>query len=145
MAGYAGRNWLARFFVGLVLFVNLQCAVLFLIKPELYVAGFELSGAVGMSMVRAFGLLFLMWNVPYGAAFLNPEKFRISLYEAILMQAIGFIGEVILIGSVSTDHAAIHSTIQRFIIFDGVGLTALILAAWITIQVRHQRSFSSGG
>ncbi|MBE0698458.1 MAG: hypothetical protein IH586_16195 [Anaerolineaceae bacterium] len=103
-------------------------------------AGFELSGEVGKSIVRGLGLLFLMWNVPYFFALLNPVKNRLSLYEAVLMQAIGFVGESILLRSVSAEHAVIQTTVYRFIVFDGAGLAALILAAWIVFQARNHTS-----
>lgn len=45
----------ARLLIGLVLFVNLQCAVLFLVFPEHYVAGFELIGVPGVGMVQDMG------------------------------------------------------------------------------------------
>ncbi len=129
-----GLVWAARILIGLVLFFNVQCALLFLIFPDRFSPGFELQGAVGAGMVRALGILFLMWNVPYVVAAAQPVRWRISLYEAIAMQAIGLMGESLLLVTFPQDHAAIRETVIRFIVFDGTGLVFLLLALVLTIQ-----------
>jgi len=126
---------LGRLLVGLVLVINVQCALVFMGRPEAYAPSFELSGAAGEAMVQALGLLFLMWNVPYAVAALNPQKYRISLYEAILMQAIGLVGETLLLLGLTPGHPTLSATVTRFIAFDGGGLLALALAAWIIRKV----------
>jgi hypothetical protein len=126
------RTWAGRFLIGLVLFFNVQCALAFIIAPDVYSLGFELSGAVGAGMVRGLGILFLMWNVPYMVAMMDPVRRRISLYEAVAMQAIGFAGESLLLITFSAGHAPLRATVLRFIIFDGCGLVALLMAAWLT-------------
>lgn len=129
-----GLVWAARILIGLVLFFNVQCALLFLIFPDRFSPGFELQGAVGAGMVRALGILFLMWNVPYVVAAAQPVRWRISLYEAIAMQAIGLMGESLLLVTFPQGHAAIRETVIRFIVFDGTGLVFLLLALVLTIQ-----------
>ncbi|MBN1148386.1 MAG: hypothetical protein JXA78_14095 [Anaerolineales bacterium] len=129
------RPWAGRLLIGAVLLINVQCALLFLWRPSVYAPGFELSSVVGDQIVRAIGLLFLMWNVPYAVAVLNPRKYRLSLYEAIAMQTIGLVGETLLLLGLPFCHQAIHTTLTRFIAFDGSGLLALFLAAWITRAV----------
>ena len=119
----------ARILIGLVLFFNLQAAIVFLVNPVAYTAGFELGGIVGEKTVQGMGILFLMWNVPYAFALVHPQRYRISLVQAIIMQAIGLIGESLLLFSLPEGHLALVSTLQRFILFDGSGLIAL-LAAW---------------
>jgi hypothetical protein len=126
------RLWMARLLVGFVLLVNVQCALAFIWRPEVYSPGFELSGAVGAAAVRGIGVLFLMWNVPYTVAAVNPGKYRISMNEAILMQAIGLLGETMILISLAETHATLKATVTRFILFDAIGLSALCLAAWIT-------------
>ena len=101
------RLWLARLLIAYVLVVNLQAAVLFLIQPEAYAPGFELSGAAGEGMLRGMGLLFLMWNVPYAVALSHPLKRRVSLIEALVMQAIGVFGETLLLLSFPPGHPAL--------------------------------------
>jgi hypothetical protein len=131
------RLWLARGLVGLVLFINVQCALLFIWQPQAYSASFELSGDVGAAAVRGMGVLFLMWNVPYLVAFLNPLKYRISLFEAIAMQTIGLVGETIIFLSLPTSHYIARTTVMRFIIFDAGGLVALWLAAWVSRKITN--------
>ena len=126
------KTWLARLLIGLVFFFNVQCAIVFLAAPQLYAASFELSGSPGEGMLRGLGLLFLMWNVPYAVALWNPTRQRTSLYEAIVMQAIGVVGETLLLLTFPTGHAVIRASVGRFIIFDGSGLALLILAALFT-------------
>ena len=50
--------WPARILIGLVLFFNLQCALVFLIRPELYAPGFELNGAAGLAIAQSRRLYF---------------------------------------------------------------------------------------
>jgi len=126
------RLWLARALIGLVLFFNLQCALVFLWHPEDYMAGFGLGGAAGMGMLRGLGLLFVMWNVPYVFACVHPIKYRISLIEALIMQAIGLLGESLILFYGNYQDALIRSTVTRFILFDGSGLLLLMLAFALT-------------
>ncbi len=125
------RTWLGRVLIGIVLFFNVQCALAFLVAPESFAPGFELSGAVGAGMVRGMGILFLMWNVPYALAFIHPRRWRVSLYEALAMQAIGFLSETLLLLTFPPGHSLIQTTVGRFIAFDGSGLVFLALAAWL--------------
>ena len=87
---------LARILIGFVFLVNVQCALVFLIWPEKYTPGFELSGVPGEAMLRGLGVLFLMWNVPYAVALWNPIRYRLALWMAIAMQAIGVAGETLI-------------------------------------------------
>ncbi len=119
------RLWLARALIGLVLFINVECAVLFLWKPEAYAPSFGLADPSGIAWIRGLGLLFLMWNVPYAAAMLNPRKHRTSLYEAIAMQAIGVAGETFILTTLPITQSLAHVALERFIAFDGGGLLAL--------------------
>jgi len=134
----AGSNRinLARGLVALVLFFNLQAAVLFIVSPAAYTAGFEISGLVGQKLVQGMGILFLMWNVPYIWALLHPVRNRISLISAVIMQSIGFFGETLLWISLPTGHEALNATVIRFMAFDGGGLLALIFA-WLVTRKQH--------
>lgn len=123
---------IARALIGFVLFINLQCALLFLWKPSAYSSGFEATGLTGDFFIRSLGILFIMWNIPYLVAFLEPKKHRISLFEAITMQSIGLAGETLLLLSLPPDHISMHNSLTRFILFDSIGLSALILSAIIT-------------
>ncbi|MHB8775350.1 MAG: hypothetical protein ACYC6U_09620 [Bellilinea sp.] len=132
MAAGSGRIHIARLLIGLVIFFNLQAAFLFIINPAAYSAGFEVGGIVGEKLVQGMGILFLMWNVPYIYALIDPIRHRTSLHQAIIMQAIGVVGETILWLTLPPGHPAMSSTVIRFAIFDGSGLIALCAALWIT-------------
>ena len=128
------RLWLARLCIGLVVLWNLQCALVFLLWPERFTAGFELVGVPGEAAMRGVGLLFVMWNIPYAVALWHPVRFRVSLYEASAMQAIGLLGETLIYFSLPSAHNLLQASLLRFILFDGVGLILLLLAVWL---VRH--------
>jgi hypothetical protein len=126
--------WLARLLIGAVLAMNLQAALAFLLTPERYAPGFEVSGAAGAALVRSFGLLFLMWNVPYAVAAWHPLRQRISLWEAVAMQALGVGGETLLWLALGPGHPALTATVTRFIVFDAAGLAALVAAMGVSRQ-----------
>jgi len=131
------RITIARILIGLVLFFNLQAAFLFVIDPASYTAGFEVSGVAGEKLIQAMGILFLMWNVPYAFALIHPLRYRISLIQAILMQAIGVIGESILFLTLPSGHSTLTSTALRFIVFDVAGLVGLVIA-WVISRPLNQ-------
>jgi hypothetical protein len=131
---------LARLLIGMVFFFNMECALLFLATPGLYAGGFELQGETGNAIVRAFGILFIMWNVPYAFALWHPVRYKISLIQAAAMQTIGLAGESWLLWSLTGEHPLLRQSVVRFIIFDAGGLAALALALWLVLrEVRHAR------
>jgi hypothetical protein len=132
MARTDRKLWLARLLVGGVLAMNLQAALAFLFTPKGYAPGFELSGAAGAVLVRSFGLLFVMWNVPYAVAAWHPLKHRTSLWEAVVMQTLGVGGETLLWLALGPGHPALAATVTRFIVFDAAGLAALLAAAGVS-------------
>ena len=139
------RVWIARILIGSVFLINVQCALLFIWAPGDYSYSFELSGAPGAAAVRAIGVLFLMWNVPYAFALFNPVKYRNSLVEAMIMQAIGLVGESLILSMLPAQYAIARLSITRFIIFDGAGLLALLLAAWISLNNSAKAGSPAGG
>jgi hypothetical protein len=122
------QEWTARGLIAIVLGMNLACAIDFIARPNLYLGAYELSGEVGRVVIIGFGILFLMWQVPYFFALFHPYRYRIALIQAILMQTIGFIGESLLLRTIPTQHAVLRESILRFVYFDGGGLLLLILA-----------------
>ena len=88
---------ISRVLIGFVFLVNMHCAAAFLFDPAAYMHGFGLDSIVGEQMVRALGLLFVMWNVPYAFALADPLKHRVSLVEALIMQGIGLFGETAIL------------------------------------------------
>ncbi len=133
-----GRFWklFVRALIGIVVFFNLDAAFSFMIQPNAYAPGFELSGVPGQVIIQGMGLLFLMWNVPYTVAILDPAKHFTSLIEAVIMQAIGVFGESILLGLMPGEHAMIKTSAMRFILFDAGGLILLVIGFFITLRQR---------
>lgn len=128
---FAARLWGARFLIALVVAWNLQAALVFLLTPQTFTAGFELSGVPGSAALRGIAILFVMWNIPYLVALWHPHRQRISLWEALAMQAVGVIGESVILFTLPAGHATLHSSLLRFIIFDFSGLVALGIAAYL--------------
>jgi hypothetical protein len=134
------KIWTARILIGTVLLFNLQCAMVFILWPEAYVSGFELSGTGGLVALQGMGILFIMWNIPYLLALTNPPRRRTSLVEAIWMQTVAVCGETLLRLFLPVGHLALEVNIQRFILFDAGGLVCL-LAAWLLVRcskTQHQ-------
>ena len=123
---------LARGLIGVVIFFNMQAALVFLLWPQNYISAFELEGVIGEAMLRGLGVLFLMWNVPYAVALWNPIRYRISLYEALVMQTIGLVGESLIFATVPEIHILVRASIMRFMAFDALGLLLLFAAAILT-------------
>jgi hypothetical protein len=120
--------WVARAAVGLVFAVNIECALVFILQPQRYFGGFEVSGVPGELIVQSFGILFLMWNATYPLVVLSPHKQR-TLYGVILaQQCIGLLGETWLLLKLPAGHPALYATGLRFIVFDGFGLLIMGLA-----------------
>ena len=136
------RNWAARGLVGFVLIVNVQCAFLFVFRPDDFSSGFELSGVVGRVMVQSLGILFLMWNVPYVTTCLGPLAVG-RFVEVAIMQGLGLAGEVILLGTLPAGHFQLQTTANRFIWFDAIGLGLIGLALWLVLEM--QKSIRRAG
>jgi len=72
----------------------------------------------------------------------NPARHRTVLYIAIAMQTIGLVGETWIYLSLPPVHAAARASIMRFIIFDGLGLLALLAAVWISRPTTYPNATS---
>lgn len=131
------KLWLSRFLILVVTFLNLECAISFLVNPGSYAPAYELTGDVGNAMIQSLGLLFVMWNVPYVVALIHPLKHRLSLIEAVIMQGIGVIGETILLFSIPGSHPILTASVIRFIIFDGGGLVLLSIALFLALRQKQ--------
>jgi hypothetical protein len=88
-------------------------------------------------MLRGLGLLFVMWNVPYVFACLEPVRHRTSLIEALLMQAIGFIGETLILLCGRYQDAVLTASVERFMLFDGAGLLLLAGALLLSRKMKE--------
>ncbi|NMC52694.1 MAG: hypothetical protein GYA48_03570 [Chloroflexi bacterium] len=133
--------FLARFLISLVLFVNLQAAVLFFISPQRYAPSFQLSGVTGPFVIQSIAVLFLMWTVPYFFAAINPIKYRVSLVQAVIMQIIGVVGESLIYLNLPEKLNILKLSLQRFILFDSTGVL-LLIAAFLLVrpQINHEQS-----
>ena len=132
------RLWLVRILVGLVAGWNLQAALIFMFRPDAYLAGFELNGLPGETALRGVGVLFLMWIVPYLVALWNPIEYRLVLYIALVMQFIGVVGEALILLGLPSEHTVLRTSLLRFIAFDGTGLILLAAGALIVHYAAHQ-------
>ncbi len=128
--------------IGIVFFLNIQAGVLFFLKPSDYATAYELTGFPGQAAIAGSGLLFLMWNVPYAFALSNPYKHRISLIQAVIMQAMGVFGESLILSRLPLgQHLLLRQNIWRFIFFDGVGLLLLGVALYLVgISLEHENA-----
>jgi hypothetical protein len=122
------RLWVARLLIAVVVAWNLECALVFLLNPGSYAPAFELTGIPGLAAVRGFAVLFVMWNIPYLVAVWNPQRHRLSLWEALAMQVVGVIGESLILISIPLEYSTLHASLLRFIAFDASGVIALVWA-----------------
>jgi hypothetical protein len=120
------RLWAARLLIAVVVGWNLECALVFLLNPGAYASGFELAGIPGEASVRGMAVLFVMWNIPYLVALWQPQKQRVSLWEALAMQVVGLIGESLILTSIPAGYPLLHGSLLRFIIFDAAGVGLLM-------------------
>lgn len=124
----ASSLWFARITVFLVFVINVQCALSFLIFPELYVGAYELTGLSGKVALQGIAVAFLMWNATYPLVIIQPLKYR-TLYGVVLIQQfIGLVGESAILLGIPEGHAALSASILRFIAFDGAGLILMGVA-----------------
>ena len=127
------RKWLGRVLIGTVLFINVQCALLFLLQPRVYVPGFGLEGGMGIVYVRGIGLLFLMWNVPYFRCSVGPNEESSFVVRGDRHADDRFGGRNAAAAEfTSRASGASQHSVRRFILFDAVGLVLLLLAVWVT-------------
>ena len=137
--------WIARLLIAAVTVMNLQAAFQFMLRPQDYTAGFEMTGIAGGAMVQGMGLLFLMWNIPYVFAAIHPARNFVSLVEAVIMQIIGVCGETLLLLGLPGEHPVLEASVKRFILFDGVGLVVLLAALILVITLRKSSAPHTDG
>ncbi len=131
---YLLASWFARFAVGLVFAMNVACALSFVLQPQNYSVAFELSGLSGKIVVRAFGILFLMWNATYPPVLVQPNTQRTLFAVILAQQAIGVVGETWMWLELPAGHPALQATGLRFIVFDGLGLLVMG-AAYVLMRI----------
>ena len=119
---------LARFLIAAVTAFNLQAAFALLVSAPGYAAVLDVAGESGTLLVRAVGLLFIMWNIPYLFALADPVRNRSALIEALIMQTIGLAGETLLLTISGSSLQAVQTILYRYIFFNAGGLVLLLIA-----------------
>lgn len=136
VATVKAKTWIIRALIAPVVFFNLQCSYEFLVHAERYAPSFDLYDLTGTYMIQGFGLLFLMWNIPYLSALIDPIRHTTSLTEAVIMQAIGAVGETLLFFNVPPEYQNLHASVIRFIYFDAGALVPLLIAWLVRKKVK---------
>ncbi len=132
---------LPRLLILVVTAWNLLCAIQFVLFARDYTPSFDLLPDVtGRAVIQSIGILFIMWNIPYVFAFLQPYRWFIALISAALMQLTGLVGEI-WINSQLMHPQNMVSSIQRFILFDAIGLILLVSAVCLVWQNRRKNEF----
>ena len=132
-------TWISRVLVATVFFVNVQCAIQFLIWPGAYTAAYQVEGASAEVMVRTVGICFLMWNATYPPVIAHPTRYRVLFGVVIAQQLIGLIGESALLLTIEPGLEVLASSIVRFIAFDAAGLVLLGIAFALTLPHPNRR------
>lgn len=122
------RIWIARVLVALVFAVNVQCALQFILWPGSFTAAYQVEGASAEVMVRTVGICFLMWNATYPPVIAHPDRYRVLFGVVLAQQAIGLVGESLLLASLQPGLEVLAASIIRFIAFDAAGLVLLAIA-----------------
>ena len=136
------RTWLSRILIIIVAAWNIQAAFFLLIQTETVTSSIQLPGPAGILTVRGIGILFLMWNIPYMAAAINPIRNRNSLIESLLMQFIALAGESLILRSTQALTFALETTMNTYIRFDAAGLVLLAAAMLVTMRIPDPRGTS---
>lgn len=131
--------WITRIIFAVVFFLNIQCALQFIITPNAYLNAYELSGASGTVAIQGLGVAFLMWNTTYPLYLVQPTKYRFLGIIILVQQAIGLIGESIILLSLPLGHEMLAGSIIRFICFDAIGLIAMS-ATYLFLYAALKRS-----
>jgi hypothetical protein len=126
--------------IGFVTLVNIQCSVWFITKPVFFAPAYQLAGIPGNIAIQGFGILFLMWNIPYLFATINPIKYKVSLIEAVLMQTTGLFGEAMIYLNLPNGYPLLSDSMMRFIRFDAAGLLILAMASFLVIEKKNNIS-----
>jgi hypothetical protein len=129
--------WFARAALLAVLIANMTAAIPYVLRPADYPAAYELTGVPGEVAVRGFGILYLMWAVPFIPALWHPARNHVAFVIVLAMQVIGLIGESFMLAALPAGHAALRATGLRFIAFDGAGLGVLFIA-YCASHVAHR-------
>lgn len=140
----AGKRaiWVARIALSVVFAINMQCIVQFLVWPEHHAPAYALSGTAGTVAIQGLAVAFLMWNATYPVAIANPEKHRTIFAIVLVQQAIGLIGETMILSTIPEGFSQLSESILRFIVFDAAGFV-LMGASFIALSLSHRHIATS--
>lgn len=138
-ADLKAATWFVRVAFTAVFVVNVMCALQFALDPATYASAYELGGVAGEAAVRGVGIAFLMWNATYPAFIVSPLRFRVLGWVILAQQAIGLVGESLLLISLPAGHDVLAASVVRFIAFDGAGLVLMgvAFASMLVLQRRN--------
>lgn len=125
---------------------NVLCALQFVAMPDAYVGAYQLDGAggAGSAAIRGLGVAFLMWNATYPLFLWSPSKYRILGFVILAQQAIGLLGELLILGTLfgaadtGAAFAVLSGSIMRFAAFDLAGL--VIMGISFTVFCHSRRN-----
>ena len=134
-------TWFVRVAFAAVFVVNVQCALSFALWPEAFAGAYELgsAGVAGEAAVRGLGIAFLMWNCTYPAFVVTPARFRVLGWVILAQQAVGLVGESLLLAALPAGHDVLAASILRFIAFDGGGLVLMAVAFAVFLFARRAK------
>lgn len=127
-------QWAVRLTYLAVFVVNVQCALSFAVNPDGFAGAYQLenAGVAGLAAVQGIGVAFLMWNCTYPAVIASPARFLPLAAVVLVQQAVGLVGETIILFQLPDGYEVLASSVERFILFDGFGLIIMGLAfAWM--------------
>ena len=119
-------------------FINVQCALQFVLWPEAYTAAYQLQGASACVIVQSFGICFLMWNATYPPVIVRPDRYRVLFGVVLAQQTIGLVGESMLFVGLGPGLEQLSASVMRFIMFDAAGLVALAVAFALAHRVARE-------
>ncbi len=126
------KHTTARVFVALVFASNVLCALQFLFFPYDFTDAYELQGPTAPYSLQALGIVFLMWNATYPPVIARPDRYRVLFVVVLVQQAIGLLGETLLLLQMDPALGVLMASTIRFIAFDAVGLAILSCAFLLT-------------
>jgi len=132
-------TWFARIAFAAVFVVNVQCALSFVLTPADFAGAYELEGVAGEAAVQGIGIAFLMWNATYPAFIAAPQRFCVLGWVILAQQAIGLVGESLLLANLPAGHGVLAASIMRFVVFDGAGLV-LMGIAFACLHIARRRN-----
>ncbi len=133
--------WVIRVCFTVVFVWNVLCAFQFLVAPASFAGAYQLSGTAGEAAVRGMGVVFLMWNATYPAFLVNPVRFKVLGWVIAVQQLIGCVGEAFILAALpASGFDLLAASIQRFLIFDAVGLALMVLSGAFFLRSLGQHS-----